>query len=444
MKKLFVLIALLLSLSFTSALSLEMKDSFNQDELLMAKISGDIVQPPLKENIFLYRGHVRTAIDARIGKIGNDYYLFASLSGKSPENYTLVVENVQYMRGSSALTENLEKNFTLTENLTDFSLNKGFVITKANFDVELYNFLDDNLDLEMQITTLVGEKGGIANYQEDEENEIVLRPGSKTINFEIKDITEPTIKIINISSVEKTTEPGLFGSSTKTMQKTSYSIPVYIYVDDTSEQTKYYAFDIFCQDCEDIKLPVGGDTTKLIYIYNQGTGTLTDIKLTLSESFEPYIHLSEKSFGQILPNSNANLNMSILAGAEKAISGKLFVETAQGVSNSIPIKIDVKQGYEEQEETPVLQSTKTCAELQGKICKKDIEECKESTKETILGKDGKCCFGTCVKKSKGSLPKIIGWSLVIIMIAIGAWFFLKKYRGVKSPINLLEQSKPKH
>lgn len=445
MKKLSVLLILLLTISLVSALKIEMKDTFDQDELLTAKISGDIIQPPLKQNIFLKRGHVRVGLDASVGKIGDDYYIFASLAGKTANNYTLIIEDVEYKRGSATIVEDLVKNFTITENLTDFSLNKGFVITKDHFNIELYNFLDDDLQVEMQIETIVGEEGGITSYSENEKHDFVIGPGSEIINFQVGAIQEPTIKIINFSSTQEIIEEGLFGDTTSTEPLTTYSIPVYIYVDDTSEHTKIHAFEIFCQDCDDIKLPVGGEEKlKVVYIYNQGTGTLTNVRLTLSESFTPYIILSEDYFEKILPNSNANLNMTIQAGAEKTISGRLFVETSEGVSDSIQIAIDVKEGYEDVEETPVLTSLKPCSELGGKICKKDVEECRESTKETILAKDGQCCFGSCVPTSASPAGKIIGWSILIILLGVGAWFFLKKYRNIKAPVDLLKTAQPKN
>ena len=112
-------------ISFISAINFQMKDTFNQEEVLTAKISGDFIKPPLQGNIFLYRGHVRIGIEAYLTKIGDDYYIYAPLSGKTLGNYSLVIENVEYKKASKTIKEDLVKNFSINENLTDFKINKG-------------------------------------------------------------------------------------------------------------------------------------------------------------------------------------------------------------------------------------------------------------------------------------------------------------------------------
>ena len=134
MKK--VLIPIILTvflLTLVSAINFEMKDTFDQEEALTARLSGDFIDPPLIQNIFFYRGHVRIAISPSIAKIDEDYYLFAPLSGKTANNYSIVIEEVSYKKGSKTIEEDLVKNFTVTQETVDFTIDKGFVDTKDNF-----------------------------------------------------------------------------------------------------------------------------------------------------------------------------------------------------------------------------------------------------------------------------------------------------------------------
>ena len=172
MKKivLFFIVILLLT-ALVSAINFEMKDTFDREEVLTARLSGDFVDPPLKQNIFFYRGHVRIAIDPSIARIGNDYYLFAPLSGKTQGNYSIVIKEISYTKGSQTIEEDLIKNFTITENLTNFLIDKGFVDTKDDFYIELENLLDEDLEITMNITTISGSEEAITSHEEDTEYE---------------------------------------------------------------------------------------------------------------------------------------------------------------------------------------------------------------------------------------------------------------------------------
>lgn len=423
MKKnlLLTVLIIFLILPYISAISIEMKDSFKQDEMLTAKLSGEFVNPPLKENIYFYRQHVKIGIDSSISKIGDDYYLFASLSGKAPNNYSLVIDGVSYKQGTKTITDPIIKNFSVTEELIDFIIDKGFVNTKNDFQISLSNFLDESLEVTMDITSLSGEEGGILSYDEDTDYTLVLTPGSNKITFKIN-ITEPKEKLIQFSS-----------------ENTSYTVPIYLYQDVYAESSKSFSFDIEPSEV-DVIMNLTESRNKLIYIYNTGTGALTNVKLKLDDSLKPYVTISEIAFGQILPDKNANINMTILSSGTdgKVISGKLSVETDQKVFNSIDIKVTTQKGYTPSEEELVsqLQTTETCTESGGKICVKEKEECSEIQFYAV---DSVCCPGKCNPISSGSsFGKILGWGLIIVIIIIGAWFFLKKYKKTSSPINLLK------
>jgi hypothetical protein len=414
---------ILLTISFISAIEFDMKEEFSQEETLIAKLSGNFIDPPLKENIFFYRGHVKISMDVNIARLGKDYYLYAPLYGKTENNYSIVIEDVSYKKASSIISEDLVKNFTITNKTADFTIDNGFVVTKYDFSIKLENLKDEDLDIEFEITTLSGKEGGIAGYSEDTTHDISINSGEEIINFKIDLKEGKTIKLIEFKS-----------------ENLTYSIPVSIFVDDFSEQTKLFAFNIEPEELV-LEIPTTGDPIqRLIYIYNTGTGTLTNLKLRISESLKPYVTISENSFGKVLPESNANLNLSITPAGEKTIAGELFVETGQSLANVMRIAITFKEGAS-REMIPELTTDDNCADLGNNICSK--EETCSNTKEIVYANDGVCCIGTCRGKASSSVGKIIGYLLILIIIAAVAWFFLRKYNKVKKPIDLLKIAKGK-
>lgn len=422
MKKIILSIVfiLLLVMPLLSAIEFEMQDSFGREGVLIAKISGQFVQPPLRENIVLYRGHVRTAIDAQISKIDDDYYLFAPLAGKEPRNYTLTIEDVAYMKGSIKVTEDLSKNFTIAEEYASFIIDPGFIVTKEPFLITLDNLEDEEVIIEMEITTLNGDEGGIKNYEEDVIHELSIKPGAEEFKFELDFLPGPTSKLMSF-----------------TYDNLTYEIPVSLYVDEQSQQSQTFAFDIQPQELE-LTMPTHDSLSRLIYIYNTGTGTLNDVQVKISDSLKPYVTLSEDRFSQILPNSNANLNMSVVSGATNSIGGKLEVTTEEGVYNDIRISIRFREGYEPspEESGEEVTTDENCesSAIGGKICLNN-QDCDG---EEIYAKNGLCCIGVCKTRPSGAVWKWIGWSLLVVLILGGIWFYFKKYRGTKKPVDLLK------
>ena len=78
--------------------------------------------------------------------------------------------------------------------------------------------------------------------------------------------------------------------------------------------------------------------------------------------------------------------------------------------------------------------TKTCLEINGTICDSD-EKCEGKTENA---KDGVCCIGTCKKEDVSNTGKIIGWTIVVIIVLFLLWFFKTKYKGAKKEVDLLK------
>ena len=414
----------LLMVSLVSAVEFDMKPEFRKGETLMAKLSGQFTKTPVSEkNIEFFRGHVRIGMEFEIAKIGESFYLFASLTGKDPGNYSVVIDDVEYKHEGEFTDEPLVRNFTIIDEVADFSVNKGFISTNDDFSITVDNLGDTSIDIELEITTVSGEEGGISEYEDDDSYEISVSPGEKTIEFTLASGAKSSIKEISLKS-----------------ENMNYTVPVSIFIDEVAAEDKIYAFDIAPPELE-ITMPTNSNLTKLIYIYNTGTGRLSDIEVDLDESLKPYLRITEDTFGQVLPENNANFEVIIVSGAEQSLGGDIRVSTAEGVSDSIRVSLNIVAGYEpaEEEQQQDISTTQTCEEIGGDVCIDD-EECEG---DYVFAKNQFCCIGKCTAPASSSWGKIIGWIIVIAVIAIGAWFFLTKYKKSPKPVNLLKVAQGK-
>lgn len=407
---------LLFLMPLISSIEFSMKSNFSQEETLIAKLSGDFTKSILKQDISLYRKHVRVGIDAEVAKIDNDYYIYAHLSGKSPGNYSLIIKDAEYKKGSREIKEDLIKNFTISEEYADFYVFPGFVSTKDNFKLTLNNLYDNELNIKLNVTPIYGNAE--LNYEDEEEYEIVLKSGTNELDFELISLDQASVKKIYLMS-----------------ENVTYEIPISFFIDEQSSHSKVYDFDIAPFEIE-FTMSTNSNATKLIYIYNTGTGTLEDVRLELI-NLAPFVTLSEDRFGQIISDSNANTELKIVSGSQDKLQGKLKV-TANNIEKEIPILINLKKGYKGEIEQDIA-TTKNCEdeEIGGKICSEN-EIC---SGQEIYSQNGLCCIGECNAQVSGSYLKYLGYLILIAVILFVGWFFLKKYKNVKTPLDLLKIAK---
>jgi len=412
-----------------SAVEFEMKTNFSQGETLMAKVSGYFLEPILKENIFFYRGHVRIPMEYDVAKIDKEFYIYALLTGKNPDNYSIVIKNARYMKGSRVSEEDIAKNFSIIENTTDFSINPGFIITKSDYFIEVQNLQDYKITIQIKtaIKNETSEKKGffdsLLGIGEDEEgNSTTLMSGEiKKINFELEDIEQPTSKIIQLST-----------------ENLTYVIPVYIFIKEVSEK-KERGFKLEPSELN-ISMPTNSNTTRIIYLYNTGQETLTNISLSMPDSLKSYISLSVNEIEELEENNSIKIELYIFSEEEGGIQGNIKAKTGdETLLTYSAISLNFLKDYVPLDEDDEIFITKPCSEWNGTICGKD-EECEGKIKGA---KDGNCCFGTCKKIEESSIGKIIGWIVILVVAGFLIWFFKKRYKGAKKPIDLLKIAKGK-
>ncbi|MCK4647597.1 hypothetical protein KAT24_01555 [Candidatus Pacearchaeota archaeon] len=411
MKRSVVLILLLLIFPIISAVEFDMKEEFSQGETLMAKVSGNFLLPLQKNNVFFYREHVRIPLEYDIKKIDEDYYIYALLLGKEPKNYSIALENVRYMKGGEMSEENIIRNFTINNQTADFSINPGFA-SGTEFSITVQNLQDNKITIEVKTKESTNISGG--TYQES----IILKSGQeKNIDF-VFEVQEPVFKIIELST-----------------ENLNYEILASI---PATEIQKEEVFKFEPQTLI-ISAPTDSETEKTIYLYNTGDEELTDIIISLSNSLENYVTISEESIDKLDANSNMPIELIFSSEEEFELEGHIKAKKGEDIIYA-PISIKFLADYIPTEEPPQNYTTKTCAEMGYSICKTN-EEC--SSSNVVYAKDDVCCIGTCKTKETTSTGKIIGIVILIIIIVAGIWFYKKKYKKAKKPVNLLKIAKTK-
>ncbi len=407
MKKsvIFISILFLFVMPVISAVEFDMKTNFSQGETLMAKVSGYFLEPILKENLFFYRGHVRMPMEYDVTKINEEFYIYALLPEKNPNNYSIAIKNIRYMKGSKISEEELTKNFSINENTADFSINPGFVSTKTNYFIEVQNLQENKITIQTNNESVNLKSGEI-----------------KKINFEIGDIEQPTLKLVELSTANL-----------------KYEIPVYIFIEEISEK-KGRGFKLEPSELN-ISTSTNYNITRMIYLYNAGKETLRNISLSVSDSLKSHITLSIEQVEELEENSSIKIELYIFSDEEEKVQGNIKAKTEDETLLSYStIFLNFLKDYTPIDEEDEILITKTCSELNGAICNSS-EECSISTVETL--DELKCCLGTCKKIEESQAGRIIGWGIVIVVAGFLIWFFMKKYKGAKKPIDLLKIAKGK-
>lgn len=297
-------LALLLFLfPIISALGFDMKTNFSQGETFIAKISGDFAKPLTSQDISFYRRHMQTSIIPKVVKMNEEFYIYASLLEKVPDNYSIAIA------GES-------QNFTITDEIADFSVDTGFVVTDKDFFVEVKNLQNYKITI-------------LSKFLDEEESIILSAKETKKIEFPIDKINKTSLKMIELNSTNLV-----------------YFVPAYIFV------------------AEETPIEQGQNQTS-----KNETSEFNPVEITIPQS-----------------------------GGITSVS-----------------------------------TTKTCEEMTGKICGKG-EFCEGNSS---YAKDGVCCLGKCDEIESDTSWKLMGWGIIILIILV-IWFVWRKYKRVKSKIDLLK------
>lgn len=412
-----LLVGILLSLTFISALEYETKEEFAQEETIFAKLSGRFVDSISSKDISLYQDNVRIAFVASVKKINEDYYIFGQGVTKESGNYSLKIQGVRYIVSGETKSDDIIIPFKVSDEIAEFIVDPLFVTSSESFKIEITN----NVDKRIEVKSSFGKSTSTTPLTYDE---------TKEIEFSLANQDESSISTITLSSggteykvlAFKTATPefipGILGGEGGVSIKTE-KIERVAYIED-------------------------GVKAGVFVIINLGKTELKNVEVSVSDSIKDYVRIINKTVS-LEPESEQSIIFEVIPGTqEKEVSGEIIVKTSSA-ETALPVYLKIFQAYSGDAQNPG-EKYQDCNQVFAGVTCKSNEECIGQIRdpsETPI-----CCLGECKTKEPAQLDtdkasKIVGWALTLSLVLIGVWFFLKKYRGVSRPIDLLKIGKGK-
>ena len=287
---LFGFLLLLLAIPVISSASIDMKPQYAQGETIIAKVSGNFIDPLLEGNIFFYRGHVRIPMVYDLAKIGDDYYLKASLIGKTPNNYSIKIKDVYYYQSGKASNKEIVFNFSITQDTAAFSIDKGFAFSKSDFAIKAQNLLSSSISIKVETFPGLSSPSPVS----------ISASQIKTLNFNTSNIQESSINFITLSA-----------------NNLSYHIPISFTYVPPQQQTQPYCGDGTRDTGEQCDTNYLGTIKTCFYFgFNNGTlscnapGTTNECQLDLSNCFNTSAPIINNTYTNNTNNTTPPTNTS--------------------------------------------------------------------------------------------------------------------------------------
>ncbi len=374
---------ILLFLESVSAVSTDLKAEYERGETIIIEISGNILEPIDKKDVEFFRGHVAIPIEYDLRKLENKYFLWA-IAPQNANNYTLVINNIATTSAGRTEIADFRQNFSVIENLTDYSIKPGFISAQEDFIVSIQL----NEDSEKTI-----------NLSFPNEREIILKPGRNDILFSIAGVNGSGLIETNIGKY-------VFHAFIISKLKNALEInPKSIESVVLSGDKATYPFQIINLGEEDINVNIEHDKT------------------IFSLSAE---NINLKAKGA------AELNISLIGNVDEemkknGINQSIFIRS-DGFFIELPVMIKFTEKQDEAE-TPYLEEYEKleyCPNLNGIICTAG-ESCDGEVRASL---DGACCIGKCAKEEAGGYSPWIGYTIAGVLFVIVLFIFWK-YRKTK-------------
>lgn len=383
--------------------------SFNQGETLIAKISGNFVDVITSENVKFYQDHVRIPVTYDVKKMDGDFYVYVLLIDKPEGNYSFRVEEIEYYEGTEITDEDIKVDFTITSETADFSVNPGFIESNNDFSLEITSLSEADLTIEVEGTDDFTYNSSISlNHGEKEDIDFYMRNSEKKMRE-------------------------IFVSS----ENTNYKIPVFA-GDREASSIEGESFKFEPNNIE-VLLATDSETERAIYIVNNGDEDAEDITIEISESLKKYLNLDTTEIEILEEGATEKIEISFESGEEAInISGSITA-SSENITALLSVSFSAIPDYTPSEDDPESIVT-TCDQLEGSICESN-EACSE---DTVPTKDGLCCpsSASCEEIKQGKLGKIIGWGMVLVVLAF-LFYFFKKYKKARPNKDLLSKANKK-
>lgn len=430
MKKSLIILAIIFLLPLASSLEIDMKSQFDQHETLTAKISGNFVNPILKQNIFLKRGHVRTAFEPEVTKINDKYFIYGSLLNKNAGNYTLLIKGAEYYSGANIIDDDIELEFTISNQTAEFYALPGFIITNSTFQIKVQNLKDSTLsigistslgttDYPISPTTTEDNESFFSFFSSDSSEEktifdtseesVSLKSGEiKNLKFIAKGFKQPTLKYLKLTS-----------------PNTNYEIPLQINQEDSTPEKKEQDLNFDKSDIN-LSLATEDELIEIIYLKNTGKQKLENIKLSLSEDLENFVKLSKTEIESLSSDSSIKIKLTIKSDDEGTYYGQLRanLEDNESITEVSSITLNFIENYVPPENNTEIENNST-------------------DNETDFPPGSSSSGGSEDETDDENSGKLTGWIILAIVVVLLAWFFLKKYPSTRKKFDLIAAAKRK-
>lgn len=411
MKRLLLTLILIASIiPISSAVEATLKENYAPGETLIISIAGNFLDPLNADSIAFYSGRIPIPMSYTISKIEDRYYLYALLQSQV-RNYTLKIKNAHFMENGLENKLDLEYNFSVSGNITDFSVDPGFVIAREEFSISL----------QSKSKTIV-----VTLKSTNSTKSITLSAGqTKEVSFFASDFTSP-ISSIEISSPQ-----------------TTYLVPVKLSStifqnNHTKNQTAVNKTILsleFIPSIINITSIKGNATSINLFIKNTGNTNLTNITISSSDK----VLISPSKIELIQPDDSITLNLTILP-----LSSSLFAmlrATSENITSQIPLYVSITYNSSAVILPPSPPPLDSCNLLGGKICAPG-ENCNGNL---ISSQEGSCCKGTCVtpKQPTSNTSKYIAIMIIAAIVGIIGFFVYKKSKAKKKDFTKVIEEKNK-
>ena len=401
MKKVNILLVLLvLVLPLVSAININIKSNYLQGETLLGTIEGNFLTPLTQENFYFYSDRSQIPLIFDVVKIQDKYYFYALLPVEE-RNYTLLIKDANYFENGRENKGDLEKNFSVLGNVTDFSVSPGFLVIKNESTLTV-----KSLNSVLSVSAKLLNSSQTLNVPAGQEKKLL---------FSASGIKNFTLAEIEISALN-----------------TKYLIPVAIISQSnpTSENITETEKFRFSRDRLNYSVYEKNETIFKIYLENLNNIVIKNIKINFSGELEDVITLNPDSIDELKENDHKEIEIRINAPIAKRYYGKISA-SAGNFSTETYLTIN---SFTKNETLPPQPSPypekQSCSDLNGILCLSDTK-CSGIIQDSS---DGDCCIGTC-EKATSYIGHIIG--IIIILIVAGGLFFLWR-RSKKGKITSLD------
>jgi hypothetical protein len=396
------ILVLLFFISTSSALTIVSNDNYEAKETALVKITGVIYTPLVKEQIELKRGHISVPIEYDVARIGEDSYIWF-VTPETEGNYSLLIKGVSTAINGKQASLDFEKNFTVSNKFSEYSITPGFVITKKNFTIEAYLYSDEKKEIEI-------------NYPQ--KGLVMLEPGKNYLKFDSQSFNNSGIYFIQIGKYQVVIDVTV-------ERKGSNGEPII---------ENEYDLEFFPHKIERIIL----DNSQPVYfveIRNYGH-KITNASLVYND----YIfNSSEKVIDELDRGQNRTLNLSLKSNNHYI--NEVIILRVEGKTFSLPVIINYTTNLEELT-NQTGNNEVYCAELGGIICSSGTT-CNQSTITTTRGA---CCVSRkCVASGSSGWGSAIGYLLIALLIIGGiyAYYRYSNTKNNKNPIQEMIKKDPK-